>query len=649
MTAVLPRPGVRGVVAGRAGYALLFVAALPVLLVLWAIQLDEWLRLPVFGPPVAGLALALAGAALMTAAMLNLWVYGRGLPTSPFPPERLVTRGVYRFVADPIYVAAILVSLGVSVYARSPGGLWIVTPTLAMAAVAFVAGYERDATRQRFGTAVVPAVRLPAAREERPTVSERSSVYLLVFLPWIVLYQAVELLGVPPDAVSAYFSWEARLPVLPWTEVVYATTYVFVLAAPLGARRARDLREFALGGLWATALIVPLYLLVPLIAPPRPVPGTGFWQDVMRLERAFDQPVTAFPAFHVVWACFAARLWARSCPRLRVLWWGLLGAIAVSCITTGMHAIVDVVAGLAAYVVLGRLQRIWRGVCNGAEWIANAWREWSAGPVRLMSHGVYAAAGAMTGVLIALFLVGRDSSSWILGMTVAAVLGAGLWAQLLEGSAQLLRPYGYFGAVVGAIAASLVAAMAGADAWLLFTAFGVGGTVAQAIGRMRCLTQGCCHGREAHASVGIRYHHARSRVVRLSSLGGRPIHPTPLYSAVWMLLVGAVLLRLWALAAPLQFIAGTYFILVGLGRFVEEHYRGEPQTTIVGGLRLYQWLAIVFVIGGATLTTLGATSAPRAEGLEVSVVPMVLAVGLMTYVAFGLDFPRSNRRLSRLA
>ena len=30
----------------------------------------------------------------------------------------------------------------------------------------------------------------------------------------------------------------------------------------------------------------------------------------------------------------------------------------------------------------------------------------------------------------------------------------------------------------------------------------------------------------------------------------------------------------------------------GMARFVEESYRAEPQTLIVGGLRLYQWLAI---------------------------------------------------------
>ena len=136
--------------------------------------------------------------------------------------------------------------------------------------------------------------------------------------------------------------------------------------------------------------------------------------------------------------------------------------------------------------------------------------------------------------------------------------------------------------------------------------------------------------------------------MRLSALGGLPVHPTPVYSMIWMVLVGVVLLRLWALAAPLQFIAGTYFILVGLGRFVEEHFRGEPQTSVIAGLRLYQWSAIAFVVGGAVLTTLRPTAAPPATAFDPRILPIALVVGAIVYVAYGADLPASSRRFSRL-
>ena len=254
-----------GGITGRVVYAVLFCAVLPALLVAWAARLDALLSLPQVGTRLGGVALAAGGALCLAAGMMALWTWGRGLPMSPFPPRRLVTRGIYRLTADPIYVGAVAVTAGVAIAARSPAGLWIVTPTVAIAAAAWVLGFERDFTRRRFGTVDAPLLRLPAPVDDPPSGWERAAVYALVLAPWLVAYLAVERLGVPADARSSYLAWEARLPVLPWTEAVYLSTYPFVLLAPLLARRARDLRTFAMRGAWATALIIPFYLLVPLV------------------------------------------------------------------------------------------------------------------------------------------------------------------------------------------------------------------------------------------------------------------------------------------------------------------------------------------------------------------------------------------------
>ena len=103
-----------------------------------------------------------------------------------------------------------------------------------------------------------------------------------------------------------------------------------------------------------------------------------------------------------------------------------------------------------------------------------------------------------------------------------------------------------------------------------------------------------------------------------------------------------------ATSKSITFIAGAYFILVGLSRFVEEHFRGEPQTMSIGGLRLYQWLALMFVIGGAALTTIAGASAPRPALPGWSVLLPLAVLALVTYAAYGVDMPRSNRRFSRL-
>jgi protein-S-isoprenylcysteine O-methyltransferase Ste14 len=639
------RPAPHG---ARIAYGVLYVVVLPALMAAWALRLDALLTLPAVDLPAIGLAATAAGLALMVAGTLVLWTSGRGLPMSPFPPERLVTDGVYRLTTDPIYVGAVLLTLGVSLSVRSAAGLWIVTPVLVLACASFVIGYERDATRQRFGGVVTPLLRIPPATDERPTTWDVAAVYLLVLLPWVVAYEGLARLGSTRGAWDSWTALDARIPLVPWTEAAYFAAYPLVLLAPWAARRRGDLRRFALRGLGATVAIALFWLLVPIVAPAKDVGGDGLWAMLMRWERTSDQRVTALPAFHVVWPCIAASLLSSTWPRWRALWWTLVLAIAVSCGTTGMHSVADILGGLVAFAIVVNGSAIWRRICDASEWVANSWGEATLGPVRFLSHGMYTGLGATIGLLVAVHLAGADALGWLTAIAATAIVGAGLWAQFVEGSPQLLRPFGYFGGAFAALAACAVAVLAGADGWRLFAAFAVGGAFAQAIGRVRCLVQGCCHGRPAPAALGIRYTHPRSRVVRLSTLGGVPIHPTPLYSLVWTLLVGCVLWRCWSLGAPLPFIGGGYYLLVGLGRFAEEHYRGEPQTAVFFGLRLYQWLAIGFVVFGAAMMAAGAHAAPTPSPLTLHAILTAAALGVFAYAAFGVDFPNANRRFSRL-
>jgi prolipoprotein diacylglyceryltransferase len=420
------------------------------------------------------------------------------------------------------------------------------------------------------------------------------------------------------------------------------------MAAPFAARTRHDLRRLALDGIWATLLIVPLYLMLPFVAEAKPITGVGFWPALLRFERAENASVTAFPAFHVVWAAIAAAAISRRWSRLRWPLMALVAVTAVACVTTGMHSVADVVAGGVAYVALRQRAWLWNALCATAERVANSWREVSVGQVRFLNHGVYAATGIVIATAVAVALAGVGQLWWILGMTLVAIVGAALWAQVVEGSPQLLRPYGYFGSVVAAIVFALVVSVVRSDGWLIFTAFGIGCAFGQPVGRLRCLVQGCCHGSAAGDVPGIRHVHPMSRVVRLSALGGIPVHPTPLYSGLWTLFVAGLLCRLWSVQAPLSFIVGTYFILMGAGRFVEEHFRGEPQTHVVGGMRMYQWLAIVMLVSGAAITTLHAPPAPTVAGFNTAAIPSLIILWLVSYVAYGVDFPGSSRRLARL-
>jgi protein-S-isoprenylcysteine O-methyltransferase Ste14 len=632
----------------KVAYAALFVGVLPAVLVLWANRLDRWVRLPVPDATWAGAVLVAAGVAIMTAGTIALWRYGGGLPMSAFPPERLVSRGIYRYLADPLYVGAVAVATGTSLIYASPSGIWIVSPVFALACVAWVMGFERERTRQRFGAVAQPVLRLPPAVDDAPTPWHRTAVYVLVLIPWLAIYLGVEFLGVPSDAPSSGLPLDELIPVIPWTAIVYESVYPMVVLAPLFARRQRDLRIFARRGLWAMAFIIPFYLLVPVVYEPRPIPGTGFLSSWVALERTFNSPLTAFPAFHVVWACIAASMYSSTYRHGRWMWLLAL-AIGVSCTTVGIHAAADVVAALALYAVLARGAQVWEWLRRESERGANSWREWSLGPFRLLSHGLFIGIAVALSFPVGVWLGGPDLLWWIFAASLAGAVAAALWAQLVEGSPQLLRPFGYFGGMIGVIITVVVAIYAGADAWRFFAATCVVLAFGQGIGRLRCLVNGCCHGRTAPAPIGITYVHPMPRPTRLADLGGVPIHPTQVYALLWLMVVGVVLTRLWIIEAPLSFIAGMYFVLVGLGRFVEEHYRGEPQTAVIAGFRLYQWLTLVFVVGGAALTTLPSASTPAPVPIGWAVIAVSMLAAAIGTASFGMDVPTSNRRFSRLA
>jgi hypothetical protein len=301
------------------------------------------------------------------------------------------------------------------------------------------------------------------------------------------------------------------------------------------------------------------------------------------------------------------------------------------------------------YAAVKNLRGIWEFLRRSAERIANSWREWQWGPVRIINHGLYAGIGSFLAVAIVGVLIGVENLSAGILVAFSALIISALWAQFVEGSPSLLRPYGFYGGVLGIILGSLLAwPLFGVDPWLPLAAFSVAGPWVQSLGRVRCLVQGCCHGFEAPAGVGIVYRHPRSRVCRLSALGGVPVHPTPVYSILWNVFIACLLTGLWFGNAPLALIGGLYLILTGLGRFVEEAYRGEPQTRSTAGLRFYQWIGVCTVLAGAVVTCVASSLAPGILQFDWMVVAVAAVFGAVTWFALGVDFPGSDRRFARL-
>jgi hypothetical protein len=117
---------------------------------------------------------------------------------------------------------------------------------------------------------------------------------------------------------------------------------------------------------------------------------------------------------------------------------------------------------------------------------------------------------------------------------------------------------------------------------------------------------------------------------------------------LWNVFVGMALLRLLAVHAQVTMICGVYLILAGAGRFVEEAYRGEPQTKVWCGLHTYQWIAAFTFVAGAAITVVSGPPAPVITPVRLSSVVLATAGAALGWFAYGIDFPEMSRRFARL-
>lgn len=605
-------------------YGLAWAVVAPAILLWWALETEEIVTLPAVHAPVPGGLLAAGGLALMALGMLALKVHGRGLPMNAYPPPRYVATGVYGFVSHPIYVGFILLAAGLSVAFGSASGLWLVTPAAALALAALVLGYEAHDLRRRFGEKVHrPRLSLPGAGEGRPDLWDRVSVYLLVLLPWALLYEAMELFGWPPLLGVSDWDFGPFLRQGAWGMIAFGSAGPLALLTPLLVESRPALRRMAVTGLVGLGALSFIYVAAPV--------------TMGRLA-----------GFHVLLPLTCVEAWWS-----RGRGWGLAaaawaGVVAVACAATGMYAPAGVLLTAALYAVVRRYDLVWQWLRQATERLANSWREWRIGPVRIINHGLYTGLGGALGAWVAGRLAGADYVWPVVAVSAASLVGAVLWAQYLEGSPVLLRPLGWYGGLLGGLLATGALALLGVKIMPLLGALAVALPWVQAAGRLRCLVQGCCHGGPSAPDCGIRYYHSRSRVTQIAGLTGVPLYPTPLYSILSNVALGTLLYRLWAVGASLGLIVGLYLILSAVARFVEESYRGEPQTPVVARLRLYQWLALGGFAAGILVTTVKAAPPPAGAGSP-GLLGSALLVGAVGWFITGVDFPGSNRRFSRLA
>jgi prolipoprotein diacylglyceryltransferase/protein-S-isoprenylcysteine O-methyltransferase Ste14 len=606
---------------GKTLYALLFLLVVPLLLWFWAIQTEPVMKMTPIRHEMIGLLGMITGGGLIVWAMIKLKTDGKGLPMNAYPPKFLVTSGPYSLVRHPIYVGFGMLLAGISVYTGSASGLWLVTPVTILGMIALVMGYESIDLQKRFPAGTMHTyLDLSANTDSRPVSRERLVPLLLLAMPVIGLNTWLLATKMPMENMAhTAGGWQH---IMRETGLLWTACVVFLLPT------SRELRTFCFSLIISMSIVLFRVFFFPALS--------GWLYN----------PNTKLSIPGVILLLGAHSIW--SVKRFRLLMLPLVSLFVIEWLYSHSPVVYGIL-NLFLFLIASQHVRLWSVIRRVAENIANSWQEWTIGKIRIINHGLYAGAAAFTGILLAGMLAGKAYSYAILVFAMVVTVFAAIWAQVIEGSDKLKRPFGYYGGLVGILIASLAIIAMGLNAWVVIALFSVAMPWVQAIGRLRCLVNGCCHGKVTNNEwVGIRYFHPRTRVCHLSAVGGVPVHPTQVYSIVWLTLVGFVQLSVWFHQFPYSFIFGMYLILTSLGRFVEEAYRGEVQTPIIKGMRLYQWTAIVALIVGLCMTMVPVPLVTLYDGISVETFIAALLGGLFLTFCMGVDFPYSTARFSRL-
>lgn len=615
---------------GKILYALFFLLLFPSLLWIWAKFTENIIPFPPIESKPAGSILIFVGFSLMLWGMYALYFYGKGWPMNAYPPPVFVTNGPYRLFRHPIYWGFGLLMIGYFIYSGSPSGIWLVSPLTVLGMVALVLGHESIELKKRFPDQFIRTILdYPENRKEQADYRDRFTSLFWVGSYWLVSNFMIEKLNgtvLPMVGKPLTIFPGLENPLLPFLSLG------FILATPFFLKGKDVLREWEVTGFIAITISTFIGFLYPEI-------GTSYF--TVKGTVLFSVPI--FLLFISLKALIRQSSKWTVVFTLVVLF--LIVIQLIHCRSTWMN----LGSSVLIFLLSANYLWIWIFLRDRSEKIANSWKEWVFGKVRVINHGFYVGLGAFLGVFLAGMLVGRQYALALLIFTLIVNICAALWAQIIEGSAKLKRPFGYYGGVVGIIFGSLAVWIMGIDVWVVIGVASVVMPWTQAIGRLRCLVNGCCHGRKIdNPLVGIRYFHPRSRVCNISEIKGELVHPTQLYAILWLFGVGIFLFTLWNKDCSSPLIFGLYLILTSLGRFVEEAYRGEVQTPVFKGLHLYQWTAIASLIVGIIMTTLQIEPVVIQPGFNWEAVLVALICGFFVFVAMGVDFPTSNARFSRL-
>jgi len=241
------------------------------------------------------------------------------------------------------------------------------------------------------------------------------------------------------------------------------------------------------------------------------------------------------------------------------------------------------------------------------------------GPLTIHTYGLMLALAFIAGIWLASRNAAKaglnPDSIWNLGLIIifSALVGAKLllfvsdYAYYSENPREIfslatLRSSGvYYGGLMLALAASAwYLHRAKLPSWKVADITAPGIALGQAIGRIGCLSAGCCYGKPTTMPWGITFTNQYS----YENVGvplNIPLHPTQIYESVGTFLL--FLLLMWRLKREhfLGQIILEYLMLYAALRFVIEFYRGDDDRGFVlhGLLSTSQFIGIITILVSA--------------------------------------------------
>jgi phosphatidylglycerol:prolipoprotein diacylglycerol transferase len=245
------------------------------------------------------------------------------------------------------------------------------------------------------------------------------------------------------------------------------------------------------------------------------------------------------------------------------------------------------------------------------------------GPVTIHTYGLLLALAFIAGIWIASRNGRKEGihpdSVWNMGLII--IFSALVGAKILL----LISDYGYYsenpreilslstlrstGVYYGGLLLALAAACwylfkKGLPVWTMADISAPGIALGQAIGRIGCLSAGCCYGKPASIPWAVTFTNSYAN----ENVGVPlyiPLHPTQLYESIGAF--GLFLYLMWRLSKRRVHgvIILEYLILYAVLRFAIEFFRGDDRGFVLYGLlSTSQFIAILTVLGSAAFYVL---------------------------------------------